>query len=341
MAGRVLQCVEAVPIHASAPNFAVRDSTSGRCPCRGPCGTDSFVCPALGRTSSFSSLANAQVLCAGESTPIDLIRSGGRQPRAIIRVSGVWRQFGFVVGTYRTVEKLVPLVPALLDVALEGIRVERLEQLKAAEELCRDRHDGTPVVKLSAVLLDVSDVRSVAWVLGRITYVWRAEYCDENPIVKEFVAILNNHVRSAHQVKVVRGKEIRNNLFAKAIADSPLIGLPVLFHFRRVGPQKVVEQAVIGNIGGSGNVADVIHVAKSRRQAAVNAKDLAGNNRSNRESVECIDKRLPDLDVAPPLAFVVEAVDAGDVSALVVAAKEEEVLGVFQLEAEEKEDGLK
>lgn len=127
MAGRVLQCVEAVPIHASAPNFAVRDSTSVRCPCRGPCGTDSFVCPALGRTSSFSSLANAQVLCAGESTPIDLIRSGGRQPRAIIRVSGVWRQFGFVVGTYRTVEKLVPLVPALLDVALEGIRVERLE----------------------------------------------------------------------------------------------------------------------------------------------------------------------------------------------------------------------
>jgi hypothetical protein len=63
-----------------------------------------------------------------------------------------------LVGTYRTIEELVPLVPALLDVALEGIRVQGLEQLKAAEELCRDRHDGTPVVKLSAVLLHVSAV---------------------------------------------------------------------------------------------------------------------------------------------------------------------------------------
>lgn len=100
-----------------------------------------------------------------------------------------------MVGTYRTIEELVPLVPALLDVALEGIRVQGLEQLKAAEELCRDRHDGTPVVKLSAVLVDVS---SVAWVLGKRTYVWRAKDSDENPIVEEFVAILNNHVRSAH-----------------------------------------------------------------------------------------------------------------------------------------------
>ena len=66
-----------------------------------------------------------------------------------------------LVGTYRTIEELVPLVPALLDVALEGIRVQGLEQLKAAEELCRDRHDGTPVVKLSAVLLGVSAVTCV------------------------------------------------------------------------------------------------------------------------------------------------------------------------------------
>ena len=81
-------------------------------------------------------------------------------------------------------------------------------------------------------------------------------------------------------------------------------------------------------------------MAKRRRQAAVNTKDLAGNNGSNGESVECIDEGLPDLDVAPPLAFIVEAVDAGDIGALVVTAEEEEVLGIFQLKTEEEEDGL-
>lgn len=58
--------------------------------------------------------------------------------------------------TYRTVEHLLPLVAPLLNVALERARVERLEQLKAAQQLRRHRHDGAPVVKLAAVLSHVS-----------------------------------------------------------------------------------------------------------------------------------------------------------------------------------------
>ena len=78
----------------------------------------------------------------------------------------------FGVSTYGTVEELVPLVPALLDVALESIRVQRLEQLKATKELCRNRHDSTPVVEFSAILLDV---RATNWMPGKSTYVWCTE----------------------------------------------------------------------------------------------------------------------------------------------------------------------
>jgi hypothetical protein len=54
--------------------------------------------------------------------------------------------------TYRTVEHLVPLVPSFLDVVLEGVRIQGLEQLKAAQELRGHRHYSTPVVELAAVL---------------------------------------------------------------------------------------------------------------------------------------------------------------------------------------------
>jgi hypothetical protein len=39
----------------------------------------------------------------------------------------------------------------------------------------------------------------------------------------------------------------------------------------------------------------------------------------NRKAVEHIDKSLPRLDVASPLAFVVKSVNSGDVGAFMVA----------------------
>jgi hypothetical protein len=40
--------------------------------------------------------------------------------------------------TYRTIEHAVSLIPAFLDVILQGARIERLEQLKTAEQLGRN-----------------------------------------------------------------------------------------------------------------------------------------------------------------------------------------------------------
>jgi hypothetical protein len=42
-----------------------------------------------------------------------------------------------VCETYRTVEHVLSLVSALLDMTLQGARVKRLEKLKAAEQLRR------------------------------------------------------------------------------------------------------------------------------------------------------------------------------------------------------------
>ena len=61
----------------------------------------------------------------------------------------------------------------------------------------------------------------------------------------------------------------------------------------------------------------------------------------NREAVEAVGEGLPQLDRVAPLALVVEAVDAVDRRALVVATQQEEVLRVLDLVRQQEADGLK
>ena len=73
----------------------------------------------------------------------------------------------------------------------------------------------------------------------------------------------------------------------------------------------------------------------------MNAEDLASNDCSNRKTIEGIDERFPDFDIAPPLALIVEAVNSSDVRTFVIAAQEEEVFWKLELVTEKEEDSLK
>ena len=173
-----------------------------------------------------------------------------------------------------------------------------------------------------------------------MTYVRSTENGDKNAISVELITVLDNHVRTADQIEIMSGEEVRDNLLSETVTDTSFVRFPVLIHVGWIRPEEIVEQSVVGNIGGAGNVANIVHVAKSRRKTAVNAEDLASNNSSDRETVECIHESLPDLDIAPALALIVETVDPGNVGAFVVAAEQEEVLGVLELVAHQKQDGL-
>lgn len=118
----------------------------------------------------------------------------------------------------------------------------------------------------------------------------------------------DDHMCATDQVKVVPGQERADDTLAKAITDSALIVLPIECRIGRVAPQQVVQQAVIGHVGRARDLADVVHRRERRGEAAVDAKDFRGDDGRDREAVEHVDERLPDLDVAPPFALVVEAV---------------------------------
>jgi len=81
-------------------------------------------------------------------------------------------------------------------------------------------------------------------------------------------------------------------------------------------------------------------VGELRRQAAVDTKHFLVNNGRHRHAVEHVVEELPQLHVVRQLALVVEAVDAVDGGALVVAPQQEEILGVFDFVTQQQQDAL-
>lgn len=65
------------------------------------------------------------------------------------------------------------------------------------------------------------------------------------------------------------------------------------------------------------------------------------DNCCNRQAVEAIGERLPQLDVIPPLAFIVESIYAVDRCTLVVPTQDEEVLWILDLVREKQANGFK
>jgi hypothetical protein len=102
----------------------------------------------------------------------------------------------------------------------------------------------------------------------------------------------------------------------------------------------------------------LLHGLQVRAKAAVHAEDLLVDDRRDREAVEAVRERLPELNVVPSLAcpwprqhlrlterlgrhtLVVETIDTVDACALVVAAEDEEVLRVLDLVRKQEADCL-
>lgn len=70
------------------------------------------------------------------------------------------------------------------------------------------------------------------------------------------------------------------------------------------------------------------------------AEDLLVNDGGDGQAVEAVCERLPQLDVEPSLALVVEAVDPVYARALVIAPQQEEILWIFDFIRQQQTDRL-
>jgi hypothetical protein len=57
-------------------------------------------------------------------------------------------------------------------------------------------------------------------------------------------------------------------------------------------------------------------------------------------TIESIHKCLPNLDIAPPLAFIIKSIHSCDIRTFVIASQQEKVLGILDFVAHQKENRL-
>ena len=96
----------------------------------------------------------------------------------------------------------------------------------------------------------------------------------------------------------------------------------------------------MAHIRGTHDSANLFHGVQVGTQATVHGEDLLVDDGCDWQAVEAVRKCLPQLDIVPALALIIEAVDAVDAGALVISAKNEKVLGILDLVCEEQADGL-
>jgi len=211
--------------------------------------------------------------------------------------------------------------------------------LERTQQTLVDAHHGTCIVKFTAV-------------------VGCTEQCYELALGEEFVTIFYNLMRTADEVHVVLLQEARNYIWTKGKADTSIVLAPSGNVLVWVGPKEIAEKTAVGNlswlacvvyrdshvdcdmdlthIGGSHHAPNLLHGVEIWAETAVHGEDLLVDDGGNGQAVEAVGKGLPQLDVVSSFALIVEAVDAVDGGALVVAAENEEVLGVLDLVCKQK-----
>ena len=110
---------------------------------------------------------------------------------------------------------------AFAAVRVFGIGVCWFEDLKGAEQVCRNVHDGCSVVKLSAVIRC-------------------RKQRNQLPCPKELVAVLHHLVRTCNQVKLVKLQELLHNLWPERERDTTVVFSPRLCFLIWICPQPVL-----------------------------------------------------------------------------------------------------
>lgn len=94
------------------------------------------------------------------------------------------------------------------------------------------------------------------------------------------------------------------------------------------------------HISRTHDATDLFHRVQIGAETTVHGEDLLVDDRRDGQAVEAISECLPQLNVVPPLALVIEAIDTVDGGTFVVTTENKEVFRIFNLVCKEQADGL-
>ena len=159
---------------------------------------------------------------------------------------------------------------------------------------------------------------------------------------------------SGNQVDVELLCKRVHHIFIEHVAHSTLalrpVGNLILFGVR---PQKIAKQTLVWNVRGSLDHFKIAVVVEFLTQAAMHAQDFIINESSNGQLLEDANELLEHFAVLLVIARkleagftlpleqrFVEAIDEGQIVALVISSEQEKVLGVLDFESEQKKNGF-
>ena len=143
------------------------------------------------------------------------------------------------------------------------------------------------------------------------------------------------------KVDVILFQELLDDGLAESVRHATIVLTPARLALLRIGPKQVAEKAVLGHLSRSSDLLELGDGHKLGAESTMHAKDLVVDEGSDWHAIEDILEFLPDADGVTAFALVVEAIDAVDLAALVIASQEEEVLLELNLVGEEQDDSLK
>lgn len=93
----------------------------------------------------------------------------------------------------------------------------------------------------------------------------------------------------------------------------------------------------MGNLLNSVKRSDIIESINTRRKASVQAEDLVVDEGGEGKVVEQVGEVLPHVGISVLAeTLIVEAIDLGDLTRLVVAAEDSDALGISDLQGDEQ-----
>lgn len=178
-------------------------------------------------------------------------------------------------------------------------------------------------------------------VTASVAVVWSRPDCDEVLVFEPILESIHDKLmRSGNQGDVVDVIEFSCDFRAEQPSCSSWRHGPS-FNVFWIRPHKIAEWTLVRNFHSSVDKSHLVDSFDFRRETTMDAEDLAFDHSSDSEVVENFSAVLPRVGISVfSNGLVVEAIDGGDLSSLVVSSEECDMSWVLQFEAEQELESL-
>lgn len=193
---------------------------------------------------------------------------------------------------------------------------------------------------LGSLIQRVIDLHYRRLVAAPVAVVRSGKDRDDALIVLPLVPLHNELVCSGDEVEAIDVGELFGNVLAEGVA-SPARRYAPAASVVGVGPDQVAHGSLVGHLLDAVEVPGMVEGVNGGAKSTVEAEDSVLHDGRHGEVVEGVGEVLPYVGVAVlSEAFVVEAVDLGDLATLVVAPEDGDAMTVPNLERHEERHGL-